>query len=120
VKTTCKLILVGVAALLLAAGCGRNTGDLSPSERQAFDSAPPDVKQIWEMAVAAGKTNDYVASLTLFNGLLSRGLSPEQKDAASKQMTAVNQRLFAAARKDDPAAKKAIEELRRNPPNRPH
>lgn len=110
---------MGIAALLLAAGCGKQTGGLSPNEKQAFDSASPEVKQNWEMALAAGQTNDYVASLTLFGRLLSREMSPEQKNAASKEMTAVNERMFAAAQKGDQAARKAIEELRRNPPNRP-
>ena len=105
--------------LTLVAGCGhKGSQKLSSNDLKAFDSAPAEVKQVWLMAVEASKTNDYVGGQTLFHRLLNQELTPEQKDAVSKESTALNQRLYDAFDKGDAAAVKAVEELRRNPPNR--
>lgn len=117
-KIVSGLMIAAALASLALAGCSRKPAGLTPKEKQVFDSAPPEVKQNWDAALAAEKANDYVASLSLFNELLQQNLSPEQRDAASKEMTALNQRMYDAANKGDAAAKKAVEDLQHNPPNR--
>lgn len=76
---------------------------------------------MWTAATEAARTNDYVGAQNLLFGLLNaQTLSAEQKAAVSKEIGTVNDQLYAAFDKGDPAAQKAVEELRRNPPNRPH
>lgn len=113
------LLLAVLAAPLLVVGCGQKAGPpLSAGDQQAFDNAPPEVKQVWDHALAAERTNDYVVAQKLLYRLSQQQLPPEQKDAVSKATSAVSKRMYDAAEKGDAAALKAIQELRRNPPNR--
>jgi len=104
----------------LLCGCGHKVPDaISSADRQAFDSAPPEVKEVWLKGLEAFNTNDYATAQNLFyNLLLSKELSPAQKQALANQTTIVMNRLYDGAQKGDQAAIKALEELRRNPPNR--
>ena len=118
-KTLLRGLTGFVAALSLLCGCGQKTGtQLSSAELKAFDSAPPEIKQMWSTALEVSKTNDYVGGQTLFYKLLSGELSPDQRSAVSKASTDLNTRLYAAFEKGDPQAQKAIQEMRANPPNR--
>jgi hypothetical protein len=112
-------LVSAVAALSLLSGCGEKTGKLSSAELKSFDSAAPEMKQIWTTALEVSKTNDYFGGQTLFSKLLTGELTPEQRSAVSKASTELNARLYAAFEKGDPEAQKAIQELRSNPPNRP-
>jgi hypothetical protein len=107
-------------ACLLVTACGgrKSTGEITASEKQAFDSAPPELKQMWLSGLEAVSTNDYAGAQTLFYGLLTQQLSPPQRQAVTKESTFVMDRIYAGIDKGDPAALKAAEELRRNPPNR--
>ena len=114
-----NLKFAAIIVALTVAGCGRSkSGGPTASERQSFDNAPPELKQAWEKAGEADKANDYVAAETLLYALVRQPLSPPQKAAVEKELTAVNQRLLEAAQKGDTTAKAALEELRHNPPNR--
>ena len=73
---------------------------------------------MWTLAVEASKTNDYVTAYNMLYSLGSQNLSPDQKQAVTKQTTALNDRMLAGVEKGDPAAQKALEDLKRNPPNR--
>jgi len=113
------LLLTVLAAPLLVGGCGQKAGPaLSAGDRQAFDKAPPEVKQVWDRALQADRTNGYVYAQRLLYGLSRQQLPPEQKDAVSNATAAVSKRMYDAAEKGDAAALDAIRELRRNPPNR--
>jgi hypothetical protein len=102
-------------ALGFLAGCSKNASQqLSAADLKAFDAAAPELKQIWSVALEASKTNDYAGGQILFTKILNQELSPAQRDAVSKESTALNQRLYAAFEKGDPAAQKAIEELRKH------
>jgi len=106
--------------LLVAVGCGKNIAGPTAKDLKAFDSAPSEVKQMWDKASEADKTNDYATAETLLYAILRSEPSPDQREAATRKLTAVTQRLDSALEKGDPAAQAALEELRRNPPNRPH
>lgn len=111
--------LLSLPAFLLVASCQKQTGGaLSDKDRQAFDSAPAELKQTWLTALEASNTNDYVGAQTLLYGMLNQNLSPAQKDAVTKESTLVNNRLYDGVEKGDPAALKALEDMRRNPPGR--
>jgi hypothetical protein len=113
------IVLLWCVCLALLTGCGQKTaGELSSAEKGAFDQAPGDLKAQWTGALEAAGTNDYVGAQTLLYGLLNQTLSPEQKQAVGKTLSSLNERLYSALDKGDPEAQKAMEELRRNPPNR--
>ena len=115
------IVLLWCVGQVLLTGCGHKTGvpQLSPADKAAFDQAPADLKGQWTAALEAGDKNDYVGAQTLLYGLLNQTSSPEQKQAVSKELSLLNDRLYSALGKGDPEAQKAMEELRRNPPNRP-
>jgi hypothetical protein len=112
--------LVFFSGACLMTGCGRQKvpSDLSSSDKQAFDSAPAEIKQVWIKGLEAVNTNDYAMAQNLFYSLLSQDLSPAQKQAVTKETTIVMDRLYSGVEKGDPTALKAMEEMRRNPPNR--
>ncbi len=110
---------LALAAPLLAAGCSQKAGPtLSAGDKQAFDKGPPELKQVWERALAADRTNDYVVAQNLLYRLAQQPLLPEQRVAVSNETAVVSKRLYDAAEKGDDAALNAIQQLRRNPPNR--
>src|SRR6185503_3696680 len=115
IKTGWQFLLLVFAAGIIVSGCGsKKAAELSENDRQAFAKANDEVKQAWEKGVAAGLTTAYVTSLSIFRGMLAINLTPEQREAVTKEMTAVNQRLFDAATKGDAPAQKAVAELREN------
>ena len=71
-----------------------------------------------ERALAADRTNDYVVAQNLLYRLAQQPLLPEQRVAVSNETAVVSKRLYDAAEKGDAAALNAIQQLRRNPPNR--
>jgi len=105
------------AALLLLAGCGKKAV-VTAHDAQVFDQASPELKQMWQTALEASKTNDYVTAEMALYRLSRPELTSEQRDAISRQLTALTERLNDAVAKGDPAAKAAVAELHRNPPNR--
>jgi len=105
------------AALLLLAGCGKKAL-VNANDTQVFDKASPELKQMWQIALEASKTNDYVTAEMVLYRMSRPELTPEQREAISRHLTDLTVRLNEAVVKGDPAAKAAVEELRRNPPNR--
>jgi hypothetical protein len=112
-------ISLAFAAVLLCGGCKKSSsGGLTAAEIKAFDTAVPDVKQIWQAALQADGTNDYTGAITLYSALLGENLTPAQSEVVAKTSTSLNQRMFSAAQKGDPAAQAAVQELRHHAPNR--
>ena len=113
------LLLAVLAAPLLVGGCGQKAGPaLSAGDKQAFDKAPPQVKQVWDRVLEADRTNDYVFAQNMLYGLSRQPLLPEQQAAVSNETSIISKRMYDAAEKGDAAALTAIQQLRRNPPNR--
>ncbi len=111
--------LIGVPCVFLLAGCGQKPGgQLTDNERKVFDSAPAELKQTWEIALEASRTNDYAGAQTFFYGMLNQELSPAQREAVSKASTEVQQRLYDGVEKGDPVALKAMQDMRQNSPSR--
>jgi hypothetical protein len=112
------VLSIPVIALVLN-GCGPKAGPgLNVKDKQAFDQAPLEVKQVWDRVQEADRTNGYALAVTLLHGLSQQPLPPEQKTAVSNETAALNKRMYAAAEKGNEAALEAIREIRRNPPNR--
>ncbi len=112
------LTLIFLAGLLgILSGCRGKSGRV-PDDRP-FAQAPAEVKQLWDVAVATGRTNDYATAQTIYYGLLRQPLTPGQRQAVADASTDVNNRMLKALQSGDPGAKAALAQLRRNPPNRP-
>ena len=116
-KAPVRLSLLA-AFVLIFAGCGDKARDLAVSKAQDFGNSSTELKQAWEKALEADKTNDYVMTETLLYWLTRQTLTADQRQAVDNQLTAVNQRLSDAVQKGDPAARTALQELRSNPPGR--
>ncbi len=104
-----------VLACVLSGCHGKRT---SAPDSQAFAQAPQELKQLWEVAVNADGTNDYATAQTVYFSLMRQELTPEQRQAVNNASTALNARMTKALEAGDPAAKAALAELRKNPPNR--
>jgi hypothetical protein len=104
-----------LAVTLLLALCGVWAGcaKKASSPAQVFEQATPEIKQAWNKAVAADKADDYVAAVTGYRELLLQKdkMSGEQAQALIDANLAVNQRLNAAFKQGDPAAKEAVGKL---------
>ncbi len=112
-----KLAVGLLLGAVLLAGCGREGGP-APTNPGAFDTASPEMRQSWTLALEASRTNDYVKAQALLFALLRQQPTPEQTLAIQKQIAVSRQSLEAAVEKGDPAAQAALQQLRQNPPNR--
>ena len=103
--------------LLLSACTGGSTQDprkLSAKHNQAFASAEPQTKAMWDMASDAIKTNGYVVAMQALQALVEQtNITPAQVTAAQVTVTAVSDKMYAAANSGDAAAQEAIQELRK-------
>lgn len=108
------LLWLAVSALALGpgAGCGRSNNAISAAQSKAFDSAPADVRETWQKALAADAATNYLEILNLLNSLKQMQLSDEQRDVLNKKFTDFDQRLWAAAAKNDPSAQQAVQAMR--------
>ena len=106
ISAICRLFL-GVAAMLAWGGCGQSS--LSSADKQAFEQASPEIKQVWQRALAADKADDYTNAISLFDNLTEMQLNEAQKQALYKQREAFSQRLWKAAEKNNPAAVQAVQ-----------
>ena len=95
-----------MAAAFLFAACGGGP------DKSAFNNAAPELKQVWNVAVAADQANDYLAAHTNYISLLSKPISPEQLLAVQDALRGLNERMQSAVAKGDAAAQKAVEELK--------
>jgi len=104
-----------VLGCLLAMGCGRGG---TRGGADGFNSATPELKAVWDAAVAADKTNGYVPAVLGYKQILLQRdqLSPNQVKAVEEASSRIFQRLVEASTKGDPAAKQALSQLQPGPP----
>jgi hypothetical protein len=108
-----KNFLMAMCAGLLACGIFLGCARKSAEGSQAFGHAAPEIKQVWDKAVADDKANDYVAAVTGYHSLLvlRANLTADQLTAVNDAALAINQRLYTAANSGDAAAKAASMKL---------
>jgi hypothetical protein len=100
--------------LLANSGCGKDASSLGARYNKLFQSADEQTRTGWNTGVAALKTNGYAVTIVALDRLIQQpNLSAEQTAAIRETATAVNNRMYAAANKGDPAGTNAIAELRR-------
>ena len=104
-----KNYFVVVCVLLLAVGVFLGCAKKSSSANQAFAKAAPEIKAVWDQAVADDQANNYVAAVTGYHNIMAQKakLTDEQINAVNAAALAINQRLYAAANNGDAAAKEA-------------
>ena len=96
---------------LVLAGCGK--GGSGSGTTSGFSSAAPEIKEVWDKAVVADKTNDYVPAVLGYKQILLQQdqLSPSQVKAVEEASSKLFQRLVEASTKGDPAARQALAQL---------
>jgi hypothetical protein len=105
-------ILVVISALVLC-GCAKS-GPSKDISANAFDSAPPDLKQTWNEGLAAWKNHRFAQAATNFLSLQLKAatLSSQQTESLTKSMEQLGQEAFEAANKGDADATEAVKVLR--------
>lgn len=78
---------------------------------RAFDSAPPEVKQLWDEAMAASSRNDPGSAISLLRVLSREKISPEQQKTVYDAIVLNELKLKEDAKRGDPVARKAMEKL---------
>lgn len=107
------LAVVGLAGLGLVA-CGKSGSSMAAGKSRLFASAPPEVKEKWDIAAAAAGTNDFaLAMLSLQQLQALTNLTAEQRQAVGQTATAISDQMYEAANKGDANAQKAIDDLRK-------
>ncbi len=101
-----------MAALLAAflCGCGRNPPKASVDPK-AFDAAAPEIKQVWDQAMAAAASNDPGSAIVMIRLLSRQDISLPQREAAHNALVVYEAKLREDAKRGDPAALKAMKEL---------
>jgi hypothetical protein len=98
--------------VVMAVASGCKPGPVSAEK--AFANAPAEIKEAWQKASDAAKSNDYTGALLLLQDLRARpGLSAEQGQAAERTAAAVSDRMYDAAAKGDAKAKEALDQMRK-------
>ncbi len=107
-KAAALFVTMGFIALAGIA-CNKSVS----SSGSALQTASPEVKKGWDVAMAAMKTNGYaVAIMELQKTRQLPAVSATQGKAIDDASTKISEQMYAAANKDDPKAKAAIEDLR--------
>ena len=100
------------AVVIVAASCSKSSSSIGGNSK-AFDRAPAMVKASWSKAVTCAQTNDCVGATILLKELRTQPLTPEQSAAVEASLKSVTETMYTAADRGDPAAQKAIEELKK-------
>jgi hypothetical protein len=100
-------------AFAILVGCSKG-GPSKNVSSSAFDSAPADIKQSWNDAIAAWKNHRFAEAATNFTALQSKStsLSTQQSDALIKAVEEFGQQAFEAANKGDAGATEAVKLMR--------
>ena len=110
--------LLAISLLSIVTGCGRDSKSSSAESSKAFESAPAETKRAWQAALEAGRTNDFESAKRLLYSLAGPELNPQQQQALNDALASLDEKFSAALEKGDPGAQRALEALRKDPPNR--
>ena len=102
-----------MAALLAAflCGCGRNPPKASVDPK-AFDAAAPEIKQVWDQAMASAARTILAPPLSMIRLLSRQDISLPQREAAHNALVVYEAKLREDAKRGDPAALKAMKNPR--------
>ena len=99
-------------------GCGSKDPSSAFKNSKAFDNAPPEIKLMWTEALEAGRTNDFENCKKLLYSLGAAAITPVQQRAVSEALANFDSKFYESLQKGDPEAQRALDALRKEPPNR--
>jgi len=110
------ILFVGaILAGLFMAGCSDGSAPkLSSREKALFETSTPEIKRLFEAALAADQADNYLSASTNYYALLRQNLSSDQAMAMQTAMVSLKERVFEAADKGDAGAKAAVEYYKAN------
>lgn len=111
-KLRLLLCVAGMLAGLTLTGCKKDAAGLGSQYAKAFDAAAPELKARWQTALTAVKTNGYSVAVLTLRELSQATLTPDQSQAVTETLRAINDQMYDAANQGNAAAKSAIDELR--------
>jgi len=115
------LLLLAATLGLSGAGCKKQAvaptpvaaEEVAPTVEKAFQQSAPEVRQSASVVVAAVQSGDDGKALDELTELsVKPELTPEQRQAVTRSMLGVHQRLRAAAEKGDKTAEATLEHYR--------
>jgi hypothetical protein len=104
-----RLFVAAFLAALLC-GCGKSSPKVEVNAK-AFDAAAPEIKQVWDQAMAAASSNDFGSAILTLRLMSRQPLLPDQGKAVYEAIVYYQSKLKEAAKQGDPAATKAMKEL---------
>ena len=107
-------LTVTVAVGMFVAGCGNDAPKMSSSEKALFENAPPEIKQLFEKALAADRADNYLSACTNYQALADKNLSLDQSTALATGMKSLKLRILDAAAKGDAGAKTTLDYMNAN------
>lgn len=109
------VLTLALLTLSVTAGCSRGPDSLAMHDSSAFQSAPAELKGMWDTALSAAKTNGYAVAYSNLQKLQAqKNLNAEQSKAVEELLGVVGTRMFNAANNGDPEATKALKEVDSN------
>ena len=103
----CLLVLLPGAL----AGC-KKAPPSADADAKLFASAPPEIKAVWDGALAAIQTNDLGGAFLALRQLRSQpGVTPSQTAAIDAHLKSINLQLATAAQNGDTNAKQIFLQL---------
>jgi len=112
-----RLNLLAALGLLLLlpcalAGC-KKAPPSADADAKAFVSAPPEIKAVWDGALAGIQTNDLAEAFLALRQLRSQsGVTPDQTAAIDAHLKSIVLQLATAAQNGDANAKQMLLQLR--------
>jgi hypothetical protein len=111
-----QLSLICVLLAILCVGCGKKAVVLGPVKPNAFDSAPEEIKQLWERSIAEAGSNQFAAAITTVQGMSREAhASLEQWQAMHDACLVYEDQLRKLANSGDEAARADMQKLGINP-----
>ena len=98
-----------------AVGCNKSSSSNGSArvDENVFDSAPAELKEAWNVALGAARSNDLAtAYITLTQLRGNRDLSEAQAAAIGVESVRIHAQIDRAAAKGDAAALKALQDIR--------
>jgi hypothetical protein len=109
-------LLVATLAVALT-GCGKKQ-TVAAASPQAFDTAEPELKELWTLALEADRTNDFYRAEVLLYELTRRNLPADKEAEARKQIAFVHQHMMDEVGKGNAEAKASLDKFREQLPSR--
>jgi hypothetical protein len=103
--------LITLSAILCIGCGGKKTVTYTPVDSAAFDSANPEIKQMWDLALEQAGTNGFSPAVLTLRLLARENITPEQYAALRNASLNYEDQLRKQAAAGDEDAKKEMERI---------